>query len=173
VIGTHILHRLPHDTLAVAFAILLILTAVRLMIDQGDAAGRGALTLMGAVALVLIGLAAGILAGLLGVGGGIIMVPVMVVGFGIPAALAKGTSLFVIVPTAIMGTWRNRSKGNADLRVAVILGLAGVVSAFVAGKISVGMPETLSNVLFAILLVVVAARMLWQLASQRRHAAVT
>jgi uncharacterized protein len=172
VIGTYILHRLPYDTLAVAFTILLLLTAVRLMIDQGDAAGRGALTLVGAVVLVLVGFAAGILAGLLGVGGGIIMVPAMVVGFGIPAALAKGTSLFVIVPTAIMGTWANRSRGNANLRVAVILGLAGVVSAFVAGKISVGMPDTLSNALFAILLVTVAARIVWQLVSARRRAAV-
>jgi uncharacterized membrane protein YfcA len=171
VIGTHVLHRLPHDALALAFSLLLIATAARLLVDHSDAAGRGALDVVGSVSLVLIGLAAGILAGLLGVGGGIILVPAMVVGYGIPAAVAKGTSLLVIVPTSIMGTWRNRTKRNADLRVATILGLAGVVSAFVAGKISVGMSESLSNVLFAILLLVVAARMLWQLRAERRAAA--
>jgi uncharacterized protein len=171
VIGTHILHKLPHDALAIAFAVLLIATAVRLILDHSDATGRHALGLGGGIVLVVIGVASGILAGLLGVGGGIIMVPAMVVGFGIPAAIAKGTSLLVIVPTAVMGTWRNRKKRNADMRVAVIVGLAGVVSAFVAGQISTGMSESLSNILFSILLLVVAARMVWQLVSSRRAAA--
>jgi uncharacterized membrane protein YfcA len=62
-----------------------------------------------------------------------------------------------------MGTWRNRHHGNADVPVAVMVGLAGVVSAFVASKISIGMSETTSNVLFALLLVAVAARMVWPL----------
>lgn len=170
VIGTHILHKLPHDVLALAFAALLIATAARLIIDDSDATGRGALTVIGCVALVGIGFLTGILAGLLGVGGGIIMVPVMVVGFGLPAAIAKGTSLLVIVPTAVMGTWRNRTKQNADMRVAVVLGLAGVVSALVGGMISVGMSERLSNALFAALLLLVATRMVWQLAGSRRRA---
>jgi len=169
VIGTHILHRLPHDALAAAFSLLLVVTAVRLILDDSDAGGRAALSLIGTVALILIGLLAGILAGLLGVGGGIIMVPAMVVAFGVPAAVAKGTSLLVIVPTAVMGTWRNRTKKNADMRVAAILGLAGVVSAFLGGVISVGMSEGLSNALFATLLILVATRMIWQLVSSRRR----
>ena len=171
IIGTHILHRLPHDVLALAFALLLVATAVRLLLDHSEATGRSPLDVVSVITLVLIGLATGILAGLLGVGGGIIMVPAMVVGFGIPAAVAKGTSLLVIVPTAIMGTLRNRSKRNADMRVAMILGFAGVISAFVASKISVGMSESTSNILFAILLLVVAARMVWQLVGDRRRAA--
>ncbi|HEY3485658.1 MAG TPA: sulfite exporter TauE/SafE family protein [Ilumatobacteraceae bacterium] len=169
VVGTHFLQRLPHDALAIAFAVLLVATAIRLLVDHSEATGRSPLDLLGFVMLLVVGLVSGILAGLLGVGGGIIMVPAMVVGYGIPAAIAKGTSLFVIVPTSIMGTWRNRSKKNADLRVAMILGFAGVLSAFVAGKISVGMSESLSNILFAILLLVVAVRMMWQLLGERRH----
>ena len=167
VLGTHFLHKLPHDTLAFAFAMVLIATAVRLLLDHSEATGRDPLTVLSAILLVVIGFATGVLAGLLGVGGGIVMVPAMVVGFGIPAAIAKGTSLVVIVPTAIMGTWRNRKKRNANLKVAGVLGMAGVVSAFVAGKISVGMSETLSNVLFSILLLVVAARMLTELYRSR------
>ena len=58
------------------------------------------------------------------------MVPAMVVGFGIPAAVAKGTSLAVIIPTSIMGTLRNRSNSNVDLRLAAVVGIAGVVSAY-------------------------------------------
>jgi uncharacterized membrane protein YfcA len=168
VIGTHVLHLLPHRALSVIFVALLLATAARLLVDHSEALGRSELTVGGAIALVLIGIVTGILAGLLGVGGGIVMVPAMVVGFGIPSAIAKGTSLAVIIPTSIMGTWRNRAKRNVDLTIAAAVGLAGVVSAFVAGKISVEMSETTSNVLFAILLCVVAARMIWQLVTESR-----
>ena len=167
VVGTQILHRLPHDTLAIAFAVLLVATAMRLLLDHSDAGGRGDLHPMTVVTLIIVGLITGVLAGLLGVGGGIFVVPAMVVGYGIPAVVAKGTSLAMIVPTSIIGTWRNRKNQNADLRVAVMLGLAGVLSAFVGGKISVGMSEQLSNILFAALLLFVAARMAWQVVVDR------
>jgi uncharacterized membrane protein YfcA len=168
VVGTHALQRLPQRALAFAFAGLLLATAVRLLVDHSDAGGRGGLDTPTVIGLLALGVTSGILAGLLGVGGGIIMVPAMVVLWGIPPAVAKGTSLAVIIPTSIMGTWRNRHHGNADMPVAVTVGLAGVLSAFVASRISIGMSETLSNVLFALLLVAVAARMLWPLLRSRQ-----
>jgi hypothetical protein len=171
VIGTHILHLLPHRTLGIAFAIFMIATAVRLLLDHSLAGGRGPLGVLGGGALILIGIAAGILAGLLGVGGGIIMVPAMVVLYGIPTAVAKGTSLAVIIPTSIMGTWRNRKKRNADLPVAAAVGFAGVASSFPAGLIAAQMSDELSNTLFAILLTIVAIRLLWQLHRERRTGA--
>ena len=126
VIGTHILHVLPQRVLGYVFAGFLLLTAVRLVADHSSALGRSDLTVGRGALLVLIGVITGILAGLLGVGGGIVMVPAMIVLFGIPAVVAKGTSLAVIVPTAIMGTWRNRTKHNTDLRVAAVVGMAGI-----------------------------------------------
>ena len=168
VIGTHILHVLPQRVLGYVFAGFLLLTALRLIVDHASALGRSELTVGRAAALIVIGLVTGILAGLLGVGGGIVMVPAMIVLFGIPAVVAKGTSLAVIVPTAVMGTWRNRTKHNTDLRVAAVVGVAGIVSAFAASQVSVGLSETTSNVLFALLLTVVAVRMLWQLRTERR-----
>jgi len=167
VVGTHALHRLPQRALAFAFAGLLVATAVRLLLDHSNAGGRADLDAASVIGLLALGLASGVLAGLLGVGGGVIMVPAMVVLWGIPPAVAKGTSLAVIVPTSIMGTWRNRHHGNADIPIAVTVGLAGVLSAFVASKISVGMSETTSNVLFALLLIAVAARMLWPLVRRK------
>jgi uncharacterized protein len=168
VVGTSILQRLPHVVLGVAFAALLLATSARMLLDHSDAAGRGGLSIAGGIALVAIGLVTGVLSGLLGVGGGIVMVPVMVVAFGMGAASAKGTSLAVIIPTALMGTWRNVKKHNAELPIAVTAGLAGVVSAAVGGSISVGMSEALSSRLFAGLLTIVAVQMLWRL--YRDHA---
>jgi uncharacterized membrane protein YfcA len=159
VIGTHALHVLPTRVLGYAFAAVLLASAIRLVLDQSEGGGRGDFDVAMAVGLVLVGVVAGTLAGLLGVGGGIVMVPAMILFFGIPAAVAKGTSLAVIIPTSVVGTSRNLRKGNCDLRVAMIVGVAGVVSAFAASKISVNLDEQLSNVLFAALLTIVAIRM--------------
>jgi uncharacterized protein len=170
VIGTHVLHVLPPRFLGLLFAGLLIVTAGRLLVDQSHATGRAELTTPGAIGLLVIGVATGIMAGLLGVGGGIVMVPAMIVLYGIPGAVAKGTSLFVILPTSIMGTWRNRKKRNAALRVAAAVGVGGVVSGFPAALIAAHMDETLSNVLFAVLLLVVASQMLWTAWREPRRA---
>ena len=165
VIGTKLLHVLPHRTLGLLFSGLLIVSAVRLFVST-DADGRAAITAATAAALVVVGLATGILAGLLGVGGGIIMVPAMILLFGIPPVVAKGTSAAVIIPTAVMGTWRNRKKGNADLRAAAIIGAAGIVTAAIGGILADNMSDDLSNILFATLLLVAAARLLWQLRTE-------
>jgi uncharacterized membrane protein YfcA len=166
-VGTRLLNVLPHRTLGLAFAALLIASAIRLFVPT-DANGRGDLTVVLAIVLVVLGLATGVLAGLLGVGGGIVMVPAMIVLFGIAPVVAKGTSLAVIIPTAIMGTWRNRKNHNADMHAAAILGFAGVVSAFFGALLSDRMSDDLSNVLFATLLFFVAIRMLIQLERGRR-----
>lgn len=160
VIGTHALHVLPVRTLAFAFAGILLLSAVRLVLDHSEGGGRSDIDVLMVIGLVLVGLSAGTLAGLLGVGGGVVMVPAMIIFFGVPAAVAKGTSLGVIIPTSIVATRRNLRNGNAELPVAIAVGLSGVVSSYLASKISVGLDEQTSNVLFAVLLSVVAIRML-------------
>lgn len=159
VVGTHLLQLVPRRGLALAFAGVLALTAVRMAVDNSDAAGRGDLTVWTVVVFLLIGILAGTLAGLLGVGGGIVMVPAMVLLVGISAVVAKGTSLAVIIPTAIVGTRRNVLKGNADLRIAALVGFSGVASSFLASRISLELDETLSNRLFALLLIAVAIKM--------------
>ncbi len=170
VIGTRLLHVLPERTLAVLFITMLVISAVRLF-TASDASGREPISVLTVLALVGVGLATGILAGLLGVGGGIVMVPAMILLFGITPVVAKGTSAAVIIPTALMGTWRNRRKRNADMRAAVIIGLSGIASAALGGTIADKMSETTSNVLFAALLLIVAVRMAWQLVP--RHGRVT
>ena len=170
VAGTHALHVLPTKVLGYAFAGVLMASALRLIVDNSEASGRGELTVVMVIGFVLVGLGTGTLAGLLGVGGGVVMVPAMIILFGIPAAVAKGTSLGVIIPTSVVGTRRNIRKGNCDTRVAVVVGLAGVVSAFAASKISVGLDENVANGLFAGLLALVSARMF--LTTSREAAAI-
>jgi uncharacterized protein len=161
-LGTKLMRVLPVRVITLAFVVLMLVTAIRLFIPS-EANGRDALGVFDAGALVLVGLFSGTLAGLLGVGGGVIMVPAMVVLFGIEPVVAKGTSVAVIIPTSLMGTWRNRKHRYADMRVAAILGASGIVSAIAGGLIADEMSDDVSNVLFAVLLVVVSARQLWTL----------
>ncbi len=170
VLGTKLLNVLPHRTLGIAFATLLVVSAIRLFLaDSGT--GRDDLDVFMAVLLVVVGVLTGILAGLLGVGGGIIMVPAMMMLFHIPPVIAKGTSLGVIIPTAIMGTWRNRTKKNVDFLAAAIVGVSGILAAIAGGWISGRMSDTLSNVLFASLLSVVALRLIRQIRREDRATA--
>src|SRR5690606_31314353 len=144
------------------FAGILLVSALRLVIDHSSASGRSDFDTLMLVGLVLVGLASGTLAGLLGVGGGVLMVPAMIIFFGIPGAVAKGTSLTVIIPTSVVATLRNLRNSNADIPVAAAVGLSGLISSFLASKISVGLDPQTSNYLFACLLGVVAMRMLYK-----------
>ena len=159
IVGTHLLVRLSSPLLQVLFAAAMVATAVRMVLDAGDGAGRPELDLAMAAGLVLLGVASGVLAGLLGVGGGIVIVPVLTLAFGVPHVLAKGTSLAVILPTAVMGTIRNRRSQLTALRPAAIVGLAGVGSALAASQLSLELDPAISQGLFAALIVVVAVRL--------------
>jgi uncharacterized membrane protein YfcA len=162
VAGTRLLHRLPHDVLRWVFAGFLLLTAGRLFLQLDSMPSDHPWDAKLAVGYFLTGLVIGVLSGLLGVGGGIFLVPALVVLFGWDDTIAKGTSLLVVIPTALVATRANLKRGNADLRVAAVVGLAGVVSALVAIQISVRMSERLSLSLFAGLLVITAIRLAMQ-----------
>lgn len=170
VAGTTLLVRVSAPALQLAFAVAMVATAGRMLLDEADGAGRAPLTVGSALGLVALGLAAGTLAGLLGVGGGIIIVPALTILFGLPLVLAKGTSLLVIVPTAVMGTVRNRRVGLTALRPAAVVGGAGIVSALAASRISLGLDPQVSSALFAALLVLVAGRLAHSALAARRGA---
>ena len=157
-LGTAWLARAPKRTLSLAFAAVLVVSAVRLLFEIGGSREH-ALTIGSAVVLVSTGFVAGVLAGLLGIGGGVVMVPAMMLVVGLAPVVAKGTSLAVIVPTAIIGTWRNRRNLNVDVRAGAIVGFAGAGTAVIGGVIADRMPDHVSNVLFGLLLVYMAARL--------------
>lgn len=104
----------------------------------------------------LIGVVAGLFAGLLGIGGGALFVPALTLFLGLGQLDAEATSLLAIVPTAIVGTWRQRAYGNVRERDALLLGLLAVVAAVGGVVIANAVPERLLEILFAGLLVYVA-----------------
>jgi hypothetical protein len=160
VVGAGALQRVSEPTLRRTFAAFLLLSALALLLHISDGTGRGDLGPPLAAAFLAAGFVSGVLAGLLGVGGGIVIVPALILLFSLPNAVAKGTSLVVIMPTAIAGTVQNLRAGTADLATAGWVGLGGIVAAFGASLVSVHLDPRLSSILFAALLVAVGVRML-------------
>jgi len=123
----------------------------------------------GTVVLALVlGLGAGILSGLFGVGGGILFVPTLV-ALGLGQVEAAATSLLAIVPTASVGAWRQRRYGNLRVRSAVVLGVASIAGVEVGVLIATSLPEHTLRRLFGVLLVAVAAQLTWRALREPRE----
>jgi hypothetical protein len=114
------------------------------------------------VLVALVGLAAGVLAGLFGVGGGILFVPTLTLGLGLTQLHAEATSLLAILPTAVVGTWRNQRYGNVDLRAAVVIGIASILGVEGGVAVAEALPEGVLRRLFGVLLIVTAGQIAWQ-----------
>ena len=110
---------------------------------------------------LLLGLAAGVLAGFFGVGGGILFVPTLV-ALGLSQLEAEATSLLAILPTVAAGTWRQRHYGNVRWRTALVLGLASIAGVVAGVAIATSLPEETLRRLFAVLLLAVAAQLAWR-----------
>jgi uncharacterized protein len=113
------------------------------------------------VLAVVLGLAAGVLAGMFGVGGGILFVPTLI-ALGLDHHDAIGTSLLAIIPTAFVGTWRQSRYGNVRWQAGALLGLAAAVSAQGGVALAEALSDATLRRLFAGLLVLVAAQIAWR-----------
>jgi uncharacterized protein len=113
------------------------------------------------VLAIALGLAAGVLAGMFGVGGGLLFVPTLLV-LGLSQHEAIGTSLLAIVPTVVVGTWRQSRYGNVRWRAAAVMGVAAAITAQGGVALAEALPATTLRRLFAGLLVLVAAQIAWR-----------
>jgi uncharacterized membrane protein YfcA len=107
----------------------------------------------------LIGAAAGIVAGMLGVGGGVLFVPGLVLFRHLPQVDAEATSLLAIVPVAVVGAWRQRAYGNLRVREGLLMGALAAPGAVGGVALVNVLPERLVKVAFAALMLVVAAQL--------------
>jgi uncharacterized protein len=106
----------------------------------------------------LLGLAAGVLSGMFGVGGGILFVPTLV-ALGLGQVEAAATSLLAIAPTAAVGSWRQLRAGEMRVRAALTIGVAAIVGVEVGVQVATRLPEATLRRLFGVLLVGVALQL--------------
>src|SRR5688500_16542854 len=112
------------------------------------------------VFLVAFGVLSGILASLLGVGGGIFMVPALVLVGGFAQQEAQATSLLVIVPTAIVATVTLRKKGIGDVALATKLGVLGILGGAAGAAAALALSGDVLRFAFALLLTIVGTKLL-------------
>ncbi len=108
------------------------------------------------------GLGAGFLSGTIGIGGGLLFVPTMTVGLRLSQAVAQGTSLLAIVPTAIVGGFTHLSRGNVLIVPAAWMGGGGVVGAVIGALVAVEVPGPILARVWGAFLVFSAYRLLVQ-----------
>ncbi|WP_127571069.1 sulfite exporter TauE/SafE family protein [Georgenia faecalis] len=160
-VGAALVHRLSETQVRTAFAVLMVAVAVRLALGVEADGGAGAVSADGWAVLgfVAAGLAMGTLSSLVGVGGGIILVPMLVLLFAFATPEAQGTSLAVIIPVSLVGAWRNSRHGYTQWRPGLVLGLGGAMGAPVGAALALALPAVGLQRIFAVLLVLSAVQL--------------
>ena len=114
------------------------------------------------IILIIIGLAAGVLSGMFGVGGGIIIVPALVFFLGMTQHEAQGTSLgLMLLPIGILAAMNYYKSGALDIKAGLIIAGAFVIGGFFGSKLSLSIDEVLLKRIFGVLMLVIAVRMIF------------
>jgi uncharacterized membrane protein YfcA len=158
-LGSWLLQRIPQGVLRWLFIAFQLAMAVRLFFLVPERDAGIALDLPTALALLALGVVTGILSGLLGVGGGVIVVPALMVFFGMGDLVAKGTSLVMMIPTSVTGTIANLRRGNTDVGTALTIGAFAIPASFGGVAVATVIPPALGSVLFALLLLFTAVQL--------------
>jgi uncharacterized protein len=112
--------------------------------------------------IIIVGLAAGMLSGLVGVGGGIIIVPALAFFLGFSQHEAQGTSLgILLLPAGIFAAINYYKQGFIDIKVVLLLFVGFLIGGYFGSKLSLSLSEAVVKKIFAIMLVVVACKMLF------------
>ncbi len=113
------------------------------------------------ISLLIIGAITGVMAGMLGIGGAIIMIPALVYILGFSQTMAQGTSLAVMLPPiGIFAAYNYYKAGQANIKFALILAAAFIIGSYFGSKFALTIPQTVLKKVFGILLLLVAAKML-------------
>jgi len=176
-IGAAIAHHLNDDWLRIIFAVVVVASAVKMVLGASGSSGAAtvspaqSLTVVGAY--ILAGLAMGTLSALVGVGGGIILVPLLTLFLGLAQPEAQGLSLIVMAPISLVGALRNAHHGHVDLGASVALGIGGAVMSPLAALLALHLPIRALSYLFGALLLFTAGQLVFKVVESRREARVS
>ena len=169
VAGARLAARTSRERLALAFAVFLLVVAARILWRAPVGSAEHALTgVTGLLVSLAVGGVVGLLAGYMGVGGGIIAVPALTLLFGMSQQIAQGTSLALILVTAPFGALEHHRLGQVAPRLLPGLSLGAVVGAPLASLVALRVPQAELARGFAVFLAANAVRMMWAVLQKRR-----
>lgn len=112
--------------------------------------------------LLVIGIITGIMAGMLGIGGGLVVIPALVMVMGMSQQSAQGTSLAMMLPPiGILAAYNYYKAGHVDIKMALFLAVAFIAGSYFGSKIAIRLPQELMKKIFGIFLLLVAVKMLF------------
>lgn len=161
-VGAWLLHRLPVAAVRWAFIAFLVVVGVQLFLTTPVRSATFEPTPWSLVGLVALGLVTGVLSGLLGVGGGLVVVPALILLFGVSDLVTKGSSLLMMIPTAISGTVGNVKRHNADVRSGLTVGAAACLTSAAGAWVAQYLDPRTANIAFALFLAAVIVQMVLQ-----------
>ncbi|GAA4811230.1 sulfite exporter TauE/SafE family protein [Tomitella cavernea] len=179
--GARLILRISHRLLRWLFVIILMATCLKLFVDVA-----GADPLRGSAIVpehlidnpwftVPVSLALGLVIGVwsagMGLGGGLLAVPVLMMLFGADLVTAEGTSLLMFFPNAVVGTVVHMRQGTADTRLATVLNVGALPGAVIGVLLALTMDMKVLSVVFAVFALVIAMRELYRMRGRRRHTA--
>jgi len=164
--GAAIVKRVKDHWLQILFAVVAMVSAVKMLITTPPTAGHTGLSPTASVwaglAYVGAGLAMGLLSALVGIGGGIILVPLLALLLGLPQTSAQGLSLIVMAPISAVGAIRHAGSGYTNWRAALALGIGGAIMSPLSAQLALHLPTTILPKLFAVLLIFTAGQLAYR-----------
>lgn len=164
-LGAHLVQRSPNSLLQALFGLIVVIAGLRMLwpsaTDPEDLAELPDLTAGIAVAYVVAGLGMGLLSALFGIGGGILLVPILATGFGYEQSLAAGTSLAVMVPISLVGAVRLTRPGFTQWGEGARYGIGAIVGALIGASIALAVGGPIMRAAFGVLMLVIGGRMSW------------
>jgi len=171
-LGARLAARTSRERLSDAFTLFLLFVALRILWKAPTGSTEHALTgAAGLVASLGLGAVVGLLAGYMGVGGGILAVPALTLLFGMSQQMAQGTSLALILVTAPMGAFEHDRLGNVSRPLLPGLALGALIGAPLASWLAQGLPQAMLARGFAVFLLANVTRMVWVRVKKARAAA--
>jgi len=158
-IGTRLLPRVSQRVLRWGFVAFLLVVVVSLFLVVPSREAVLEIGWASGLALAALGVGTGVVSGLIGVGGGIVVVPFLMLVFGASDLVAKGTSLLMMIPAALSGTFGNLRTGNVELLPAVVIGAAACTTTALGAWLATLVEPAVGNALFAVFLVFIATQM--------------
>jgi len=116
--------------------------------------------MMEIILLLGIGLVAGVVSSMLGVGGGIILVPILIFVMKLDPHQAIGTSLAIIIPTVLVGAYSHYLLENVNVQLAIIIAIGAVIGAVIGAHVAEALPSIYLKKIFGILLFIIAIKMI-------------
>ncbi|MGO1539637.1 MAG: sulfite exporter TauE/SafE family protein [Leucobacter sp.] len=159
-LGTHLLARLPTGAVQWSFMVFLAVVIVSLWFVVPSRDDQVDINVLTVIMLGVVGFITGILSGVLGVGGGVVVVPVLMLFFGTSDLQAKGTSLLMMIPGSISATIGNLRRRNVDLRAAAYVGVAASVAVPFGTLFAAWIDPFWGNVAFSAYLAFILGQML-------------